>query len=228
MKTYKTQPKSSNFLNYFNLLIVVIFFSAFQVNPLRAQNNTNQSNKTTDQDEDWNVATTDQGNLTKEEKELAQQTALGWEKWDAANPSEASVVMYDIEEEEQKNKIKSPNQVLMSALIGNWKGFYGGSKAYINFNKNKTVVINTSVFSNLPSASGREHTQLYYEIDASKSPYRLIFYNRDKEIKGVFRLNDNDKITLCHNFDNKEQPQEIDNKYTIINFSKVEIKEEID
>lgn len=112
----------------------------------------------------------------------------------------------------------------MSNLIGNWEGFYGGSKAYIEFKENKTVVINTSVFSNVPSASGREHTQLYYEIDASQSPYRLIFYNRDKEIKGVFRVNDTNQITLCHNFKNNEQPQEIDNNYTIFTFYRLENK----
>ncbi len=205
-------------LSFLGLLVV---FVLFQFNYVEAQN-TIQSNEKTNEEASWNLPVVEE--LTQEEKELAEKTALGWEKWDAENPSESSTVLYEQEELKETNKAKSPNEVLMSTLIGNWEGFYGGSKAYINFRENKTVVINTSIFSNLPSASGREHTQFYYEIDASKSPYRLIFYNRDREIKGVFRIQDNKQITICHNFKNNEQPQEIDNKYTIMNFYKLEEK----
>lgn len=218
-------------LNYFNLLIVVAFFSFFQINSLKAQSSI-QSNESNTEDLDWNVGTSDlkikEKELTKEEKEFAIQTELEWQKWEKENAPKISTPTYSIEnstEEVETNKIKSPTEILMSTLIGNWEGFYGGSKAYINFKENKTVVINTSIFSNIPSASGRDHTQLYYEIDASQSPYRLIFYNRDKEIKGVFRIQDNNQITICHNFKNDEQPTEIDNKYTTFTLYKVEKKE---
>lgn len=216
------QSKLSKLINYVSLLMI---FAFFQINSVEAQNAI-QSNETTTEELDWNVAATENNELTQEEKELAQQTELGWDKWDAENPSESSVVIYDDEEPKEPNKIKSPNEILRSVLVGNWEGFYGGRKAYITFKANKTVVINTSVFSNIPSASGREHTQFYYEIDASKSPYRLIFYNRDREIKGVFRINDTNQITICHNFNSEQQPQEIDNKYTLINFSKIKSEEE--
>ena len=216
----------SKFLGeYYLRIIMVLFFSLLQISVVRAQSFI-QSNEETGQELDWNAETTNKKSLTKEEKELAEQTAESWEKWDKANPSESSVIIYKQEYSEEGNKIKSPNEILMNMLVGNWEGFYGGSKAYINFAENKTVVINTSVFSNVPSASGREHIQLYYEIDASKSPYRLIFYNRDKEIKGVFRINDTNSITICHNFNNDEQPGEIDSKYAVINFSKVEVEKE--
>lgn len=222
MKYYNKNLAFSNLPHYFSLLIITSFFSFFQVNAATAQTSI-QSNETPSQELDWNVPTTE---LTEEEKKLAEQTALGWAKWDAENPNEASTVIYESEEAKESNKVKSPNEVLKDALIGSWEGFYGGNKAYIIFNENKTVVINTSVFSNVPSASGREHTQLYYEIDASKSPYRLIFYNRDKEIKGVFRIQNNNQIILCHNFKNEEQPQEIDNKYTVFTLYKLENKED--
>ncbi|PIY13281.1 MAG: hypothetical protein COZ18_00160 [Flexibacter sp. CG_4_10_14_3_um_filter_32_15] len=220
------QSRKSNLQNYSSLLFVLAFLFFFQINSAKAQNAIQSSETTTTEELDWNVDTTEKTELTQEEKELAQQTEAGWENWDAEHPSETSVIIYDDEETKETNKVKSPTEILMSALVGNWEGFYGGSKAYINFKANKTVVINTSMFSNIPSASGREHTQLYYEIDASKSPYRLIFYNRDKEIKGIFRINDNNQITICHNFKNDEQPQNIDNKYTVINFSKIETEKE--
>ncbi|WP_375559655.1 hypothetical protein ACE193_18240 [Bernardetia sp. OM2101] len=215
------QIKLSKSLNYSSLLIVVAFFSFFQINSVKAQ-----SNEVAAEDLEWNVEEKDNNGLTQEEKELAKQTELGWEKWDAEHPSESSVIIYENEQSKETNKIKSPNEILMETLVGNWEGFYGGRGAYITFKENKTVILNTSVFSNIPSASGREHTQFYYEIDASQSPYRLIFYNRDREIKGVFRINDTNQITICHNFNSNEQPKEIDNKYTIINFSKIENKKE--
>lgn len=226
MKFNNNKTTFKNPLSYFNLLIVITFFSFFQINSLKAQTSI-QSNESNTEEVDWNVATTEikEKELTKEEKEFALQTELEWQKWEKENASQISTPTYNAEnsiEETQTNKVKSPTEILMSTLVGNWEGFYGGSKAYINFKENKTVVINTSAFSNIPSASGRDHTQLYYEIDASKSPYRLIFYNRDKEIKGVFRIQDNNQITICHNFKNDEQPKEIDNKYTVINFYKLD------
>ncbi|WP_338814488.1 hypothetical protein V9L05_04120 [Bernardetia sp. Wsw4-3y2] len=223
MKYNNKNTRPSKSINYFILLIVLVIFFGFQINSVNAQN-TIESNETVTEILNWNVETTENNEATKEEKELAEQTALGWDKWDAEHPTESSTIIYD--EEVENNKVKSPTEVLRSALIGNWEGFYGGSKAYINFKENKTVVINTSVFSNVPSASGREHTQLYYEIDASQSPYKLTFYNRNKEIKGVFRINDNNQITICHNFNTTEQPKEIDNKYTVINFYKLETQKE--
>ena len=199
------------------LLFVFVLFSLFQMNFAKAQNSI--QSKPTTEELDWSVGTTE---LTEEEKIQAKQTALDWEKWDAEHPAEATKAIQEQKENAESNKVKSPNEILISTLIGTWEGFYEGSKAYINFKENKTVVINTSVFSNIPSASGREHTQLYYEIDASQSPYRLIFYNRDKEIKGVFRIQDNNQITICHNFKNNEQPKEISNKYTLLTFYKLE------
>ncbi|WP_291725463.1 hypothetical protein [Bernardetia sp.] len=188
--------------------------------------NVKSYDNTTTEDTDWNIATKQDNTLTDEEKEQQEQQKL-WDEWDAKNASdlpENTVVIYgDVEEE--KNRVKSPNEILMETLVGNWEGFYGGSEAYINFRENKTVIINTSVFSNAPSASGKGYVQYYYEIDASKSPYRLIFYNRDREIKGVFRINNTNSITLCHNFKDDKQPKEIDNKYTILNFSKMQIEE---
>ena len=216
----KTQQLNSSNIYYFSLVIVLAFFSFFHVNSVAAQNSI-QSNETSTEELDWNVGIAENNELTPEEQELARETALAWEKWDAEHPVKSAVVISK-EESKELNKVKSPTEILMSALVGYWEGFYGGSKAYINFKENKTVVINTSVFSNVPSASGREHTQLYYEIDASQSPYKLIFYNRDREIKGVFRILDNNQITICHNFKNDEQPKDIDNKYTIINFYKIE------
>lgn len=215
------KSNSSKLLNYSSFLVVLIFISFFQIAFTQAQ-----SNETNTEELDWGVEETEKDELTQEEKELAEQTASGWEKWDEQHPTESSVVIYGNEETKETNKVKSPNEILREKLVGNWEGFYGGRGAYITFKENKTVVINTSVFSNIPSASGREHTQFYYEIDASKSPYRLIFYNRNREIKGVFRINNNNQITICHNFKNNEQPKEIDNKYTIINFSKIESKKE--
>ncbi|WP_338762324.1 hypothetical protein WAF17_17405 [Bernardetia sp. ABR2-2B] len=223
MKFNNKKSPRYELLNYFTLLFILVFCSFFQINSVEAQNAV-QANETDTEELDWNVGGTKNNELTKEEKELAQQTALGWEQWDKEHPSETSVIIYDAEKSVETNKVKSPNEILRSTLIGNWEGFYGGSKAYINFKENKTVIINTSVFSNIPSASGREHTQLYYEVDASQSPYKLTFYNRNKEIKGVFRINDNNQITMCHNFNTDEEPKEINNKYTLINFYKLESK----
>jgi hypothetical protein len=224
-ETNKTEQLRSSKINYFNFLIALAFLAFFQINSVEAQNAI-ESNEATTEELDWNIATNQTNQLTKEAKELALQTELSWAKWDAEHPSENSVTIHDEEEVKESNKVKSPNEVLRSALIGNWEGFYGGGEAYITFKENKTVIINTSVFSNIPSTSGREHTQFYYEIDASQSPYRLIFYNRDREIKGVFRIQDNNQITICHNFNSDEQPKEIDNKYTVINFSKIETKKD--
>ncbi len=203
------------------LFIAFILFSFFQMNFTKAQTAI-QVNESNTEELDWNVGTTE---LTEEEKKLAEETDLAWHKWDAEHPNATVTVIYEEKVNAESNKVKSPNEILRSALIGKWEGFYGGRKAYINFKENKTVVMNTSAFSNIPSTSGREHTQLYYEIDASQSPYRLIFYNRDKEIKGVFRIQDNNQITICHNFKNDEQPQEISNKYTTISFYKLETQE---
>lgn len=232
MKFNNNKTKSKSLLHYFNLVVVLASFSFFQPTSLKAQNSI-QSNESNTEELDWNVGTSDlkikEKELTKEEKEFAIQTELEWQKWEKENAPKISTPTYSVEnstenstEESETNRVKSPTEILISALVGNWEGFYGGSKAYINFKENKTVVINTSAFSNIPSASGRDHTQLYYEIDASQSPYRLIFYNRDKEIKGVFRIQDNNQITICHNFKNDQQPTEIDTKYTVMTFYKLD------
>lgn len=219
----KANNKNKKLKSSTYLLILIVIFSFFQAGVVKAQD-TETTGETELNEADWNVASNQD---TKQEAELAEQQKL-WDEWDAAHPSEnleGSVVIYE-ETEEKKNRVKSPNEVLTETLIGNWEGFYGGSEAYISFKENKTVTINTSIFSNVPSASGKGYVQYYYEIDASKSPYQLIFYNRNREIKGVFRINNENSITICHNFKNDEQPQEIDNKYTIMNLSKVQAEEQ--
>ena len=219
----KANNKNKKLKSSTYLLILIVIFSFFQAGVVKAQD-VETTGETELNEADWNVASNQD---TEQEAELAEQQKL-WDEWDAAHPSEnpeSSVVIYE-ETEEKKNRVKSPNEVLTETLIGNWEGFYGGSEAYISFKENKTVTINTSIFSNVPSASGKGYVQYYYEIDASKSPYQLIFYNRNREIKGVFRINNENSITICHNFKNDEQPQEIDNKYTIMNLSKVQAEEQ--
>ncbi len=139
---------------YFSILVVLSLFSFFQVSSVKAQTaiESNKSNQTTIEETveelDWNVGTEATIQDDKKNEQLEEQTALGWEKWDAAHTSDGTTTVYEYNEEEIKEtkKVKSPNEILMASLIGNWEGFYGGSKAYISFKENKTVTINTSIF----------------------------------------------------------------------------------
>lgn len=119
----------------------------------------------------------------------------------------------------------SPEQILKETLEGPWKAFYNGRKTYITFNSDNSVIMRLGVRSNGSANTSEYHTnydEMYYEIDASVSPYKLVLYNGEKEIKGVFRIINDDQIITCHNFKSDYQPKKIDDKYTVLNLYRVD------
>lgn len=89
---------------YFSVLIASAFIFFFQINSANAQTAI-QSNEITTEELDWNVEKTEKNELTQEEKELAEQTELGWQKWDAEHPPENNVVIYE-EKTKETAKVK--------------------------------------------------------------------------------------------------------------------------
>ena len=122
----------------------------------------------------------------------------------------------------------TPEQILKETLQGPWKAFYNGTKTYITFNEDNSVIMRLGVRSNGSADTNEYNTnygEMYYEIDASVSPYKLTLYNGKKEIKGVFRIVNDNQIITCHNFKSDYQPKEIDDDFVILTLYRVDEKD---
>ncbi|WP_338762326.1 hypothetical protein WAF17_17410 [Bernardetia sp. ABR2-2B] len=123
-----------------------------------------------------------------------------------------------------QDNLITPNEILKETLEGAWEAFYNGRKTYITFNEDNSVIMRLGVRSNGSANTNEANTnydQMYYEIDASVSPYKLVIYNNEKEIKGLFRIVNDDQIITCHNFNSDYQPKEIDSDYTVLTLYRV-------
>lgn len=127
---------------------------------------------------------------------------------------------YAVRSQDAKSKL---DEKVKNTLVGAWKAEYNGETNYFTFNQDNSLIIRSDVFSNsIANPNDEQVGRMAYKINTLVSPYQLNFINGNTTIEGVVKIINNDKIIICHNFeDNNYQPKEISDDYTVLTLYRV-------
>lgn len=109
------------------------------------------------------------------------------------------------------------------ALVGAWETELNGETNYFTFNEDNSLIVRSDVFSNSSAnTNDKQVGEMSYKINASTTPNQITIYRGNSVMKGVFRIDNSEKISLCLNMeDNDYQPTTFTDDYLIMTLYKV-------